>query len=89
LVHDGCKLDDRGLCAFMAAEPVPEDLSAFPLQAPNSWRVDAGSRFGEADRMRRDRRERPRRGGRKLDNDSPRKTTRPGCAGYLWHPTAS
>ena len=33
-------------------------------QAPNPWRVDAGSRFGEADRMRRDRRERPRRGGR-------------------------
>jgi hypothetical protein len=33
-----------------------------------SWRVVVGSRFGEADRMRRDRRERPRRGGREWDN---------------------
>ena len=38
------------------------------------WRVVAGSRFGEADRMRRDRRERLRRGGRELDNVAPRKT---------------
>ena len=29
-----------------------------------------GSRFGEADRMRRDRRERPRRGGRERDNET-------------------
>ena len=43
-------------------------------QAPNPWRVDAGSRFGEADRMRRDRRERPRRGGRQRDNRAPGKT---------------
>jgi hypothetical protein len=32
------------------------------------WRADVASRFGEADRMRRDRRERPRRGGREQDN---------------------
>ena len=35
-----------------------------PRQAPEPWRAGAGSRFGVADRMRRDRRERPRRGGR-------------------------
>jgi hypothetical protein len=38
------------------------------LVGADPWRVDAGSRFGEADRMRRDRRERPRRGGRERDN---------------------
>ena len=32
------------------------------------WRVGAGSRFGGADRMRRDRRERPRYGSRERDN---------------------
>jgi hypothetical protein len=34
-----------------------------------SWRVVVGSRFGEADRMRRDRRERPRRDDRERDNE--------------------
>jgi hypothetical protein len=32
------------------------------------------SGFGEADRVRRDRRERPRLGGRERDTGSPRKT---------------
>jgi hypothetical protein len=37
-------------------------------------RVAAVSRFGAADRMRRDRRERPRHGGRERDNSALRKT---------------
>src|SRR5262245_55449333 len=37
-------------------------------------RLVAGSGFGEADRMRRDRRERLRRGSRELDNRAARKT---------------
>src|ERR1700733_8381135 len=41
-----------------------------PRQAPEPWRAGAGSRFGVADRMRRDRRERPRRGGRERDTGS-------------------
>jgi hypothetical protein len=38
------------------------------LAGAESLRVVAVSRVGEADRVRRDRRERPRRGGRELDN---------------------
>jgi hypothetical protein len=49
---------------------------SFP-QAPRSVRVAARSRVGVADRMRRDRRERPRRGGRELDNYAARKTAIP------------
>ena len=45
------------------------------LVGAESWR--AGARFGEADRVRRDRRERPRRGGLEWDNGSPRKTAPP------------
>jgi hypothetical protein len=41
-----------------------------------SWQVDAGSRFGVADRVRRDRRKRPRRCGRERDNRAARKTAR-------------
>jgi hypothetical protein len=44
--------------------------SVFPAGA-QPWRVGAVSRFGEADRMRCDRRERPRHGGREQDNGSP------------------
>ena len=43
-------------------------------QPPKPVRVDVGSAFGEADRVRRDRRERPRRGGRERDNGPARKT---------------
>jgi hypothetical protein len=43
------------------------------LAGADPWRVAVGSRFGEADRVRRDRRERPRRGGRERDNGPPRK----------------
>jgi len=46
-------------------------------QVPRSLRVAAGSRGGEADGMRRDRRERPRGGGRELDNGAPRRTAAP------------
>ena len=55
------------------------------------WRAGAVSRFGEADRMRRDRRQRPRHGGRKQDNESPRRAyclpraSRPGRHGNLGH----
>ena len=45
-------------------------LSVFPAGA-EPWRAGAVSRFGEADRMRRDRREQPTRGGRERDNGSP------------------
>lgn len=50
------------------------------LAGAESWRAGAGSRFGEADRMRRDRRERPRRGARERDNGPLRKmaSRRPG-----------
>src|ERR1039458_2727702 len=43
-------------------------------QPPTPLRVVTGSRVGEADRVRRDRRERPGRGGRERDNGTPRKT---------------
>jgi hypothetical protein len=52
-------------------------------QAPNPWRTAAASGFGEADRVRRDQRERPRHGGRERDNEPPGKTaphsTPPAC----------
>jgi hypothetical protein len=55
-------------------------LSVFPVDA-KPWRAGAVSRFGEADRMRRDRRERPRQGSRERDNGSPgrRPQSSPGC----------
>src|SRR5262249_54057896 len=40
-------------------DPCPA-LFRLSATGPEAWRVGAGSRFGEADRMRRDRRERPR-----------------------------
>ena len=49
-------------------------FSPSSAQAPRPLRVAAVSRFGEADRMRRNRRERPRHGGRERDNEPPRKT---------------
>jgi hypothetical protein len=55
--------DWRGIAAHSV-------LSVFPAGA-EPWRAGAVSRFGEADRMRRDRRERPRRGGRERDNGAP------------------
>jgi len=54
------------------------------LVGAGSWRVDVGSRFGEAGRMRRDRRERPRRGGRERDNGPARKTAP--CKHPLYNP---
>ena len=41
-------------------------------QIPGEWTPGPGSAI--ADRMRRDRRERPRRGGRERDNSASRKT---------------
>jgi hypothetical protein len=64
-VIDGWLLSKR---SGLPASPPSSSVGA------DSWRVDVVSRFGEADRMRRDRRERPRRGGRERDNEPLRKT---------------
>src|SRR5215470_19841266 len=69
--------DLRLLGVVMAPEPALPGLPASPPSSsigadPGEWTSCLG--FGEADRMRRDRRERPRHGGRERDNEPPRKT---------------
>jgi hypothetical protein len=61
----------------MLCSPVSRTVLLFSvfLAAANSLVSGRRARVGEADRMRRDRRERPRRGGRELDNRATRKTT--------------
>jgi len=74
--------------AAYASEPDRRSAACGSCFPPSSsigadrQRVGAGSKFGEADRMRRDRRERPRRGGRELDNWPARKMV-PRCTGCV------
>ena len=51
------------------------------------WQAATGSRFGEAEHMRRDRRERPRRGGRELDNPERGQRSRLEPQQARWPPT--
>jgi len=70
------RVEDRSLPSFLVVPSPGRALACPPSSSIGAapWRVATVSRGGEADRVRRDRRERPRREGRERDNKSARKT---------------